>query len=83
MKRLPKWIERQLGSIRMSAEFGSGMTEPDIDNVDQWLDIIELHLSPESLCGDGELSGSSIQTKRRELLTAKKYCLNLKKYEKL
>lgn len=66
--------------IAFSSIFSKGntITEPTLQNVDQWLEIIEGELSPENLSCDGEASHSSIRAKLAELTAAKNYCLKLK-----
>lgn len=71
------YFKRQIEFSKIFSKENS-LSEPTLQNVDKWLEIIEGDLSPENLSCDGEASQSSIRAKLAELNSAKNYCLKLK-----
>ena len=73
---LPFYFER---ALQIAKIFGQGdMVQPTLANADQWLERIENELSPENLTCDGELRGTGLRTKYRELKAAETYLLLMK-----
>lgn len=70
-----KYFERH---ISYSKIFGKVLEMPNKNNVQEWMDLVEGELSPENLTCDGELSGSQVAAKSRELRAAMLYLTKIK-----